>query len=174
MFQKLKESRGAWLAAGLAGGILLSSLMGDAWHTPLHATATDRHENFALATGWMDDDVEAVYFLDFLTGTLRGYVLNVRAGQFTAYYEQNVMADLQVDPQKNPRFLIVTGGANILRGPGGVGFGTNVIYVAEATSGNLAAYAVPWVPGAATRPAVGMSAMKLLQVIPLRGNVVRE
>ena len=54
------------------GGLVLSGL----WpQTPLHATATDRSDTFAIATGAVDDDTEAVYFLDFLTGDLRAVVL---------------------------------------------------------------------------------------------------
>ena len=61
-----------WLVAvgiGLVAGLVLSGF----WpHTPLYAVATDRIETFAMATGPVDDEVEAVYFLDFLTGDLAG------------------------------------------------------------------------------------------------------
>ncbi len=39
-------------------------------HIPLHAVATDRGETYIIATGLLDTDVEAVYFLDCLTGDL--------------------------------------------------------------------------------------------------------
>ena len=38
---------------------------------PLHATATHGLDKFAIATGLVDDSVEALYFLDFLTGDMR-------------------------------------------------------------------------------------------------------
>ena len=41
-------------------------------NTPSTPSVTDRAETFAMATGPVDDEVEAVYFLDFLTGDLGG------------------------------------------------------------------------------------------------------
>ena len=38
-------------------------------------SATDRGETYAIATGPVDNEVEAVYFLDFLTGDLGAVVL---------------------------------------------------------------------------------------------------
>ena len=49
MFDLRKLAGPAWLAAGLAAGLLVGSLLP---HTPLHAVATDRLENFAIATGY--------------------------------------------------------------------------------------------------------------------------
>ena len=60
------------MGMGLALGLVLSGL----WpHTPLHAVSTDRGETYAIATGPVDNEVEAVYFLDFLTGDLGAIVL---------------------------------------------------------------------------------------------------
>ena len=140
MFHTLKHSRSAWLAIGLIAGLFV----GGFWpQSPLHAVATDRNDTFAMATGLLDDEVEAVFFLDFLTGDLRATVLN-RLGQFNIFYEYNVMQDLQIAPGKNPRFLMTTGVADLQRRGGSMQFGRSVVYVAEVTTGNVAAYAVPW------------------------------
>ncbi len=49
-----KHARLTWIALGLAGGLALAAF----WpSTPLHAVATDRSESFAMATGYLDDDV---------------------------------------------------------------------------------------------------------------------
>ena len=130
------------LGIGLAGGLVLSGV----WpQTPLHATATDRSDTFAMATGEVDYDTEAVYFLDFLTGDLRAVVLGRMNNTFTGLFGINVAADLGIDTQKNPKFLIVTGKAN-LRQAGGSRMRPSgaVCYVAEVTSGKMAAYAIPW------------------------------
>ena len=98
-----------WLVAvavGLLGGLALSGL----WpHTPLYAVATDRTETFGMATGPVDTEVEAVYFLDFLTGDLRAVVLGKQPGTWTGFFQANVAADLGIDQQKNPKFMMVTG-----------------------------------------------------------------
>ena len=142
----LSSRRSTWLAAGLAAGLLSGLVASGLWpHTPLHAVATDRLDTFAMATGPVDDDIEAVYFLDFLTGDLRGLVVSKTNGAFRALYTYNVLADLGLDLAKNPRFMVVTGIAN-LRARGGTNVlpSKSIIYVAEVTSGKVAAYTVPW------------------------------
>ena len=151
MFRSACNSRFAWLAIGLIGGAVLS---GFAPRTPIHAVATDRIDTFAIATGPVDSEFEAVYFLDFLTGDLRATVLGKNAGAFTAFFNYNVLQDLGVDPTKNPRFLMVTGLANLRRPAGRPQLSASMVYVAEVTTGNVAAYAIPWSPAmhAANQP----------------------
>ena len=142
MFHKIKQNQFTWLAVGLILGLIVGSLCP---HTPLHATATDRFENFAIATGEVDAGVEAVYFLDFLTGELRAAVLSKqRPPRFNAFYQRNIAADLGVMPGSNPRYLMVTGLADIRRGASRMSPSSAVIYIAEITTGQVAAYAVPW------------------------------
>jgi hypothetical protein len=139
----LSSGRSTWLVIGLLLGSLITSGL---WpHTPLHAVATDRLDTFAIATGPVDEDVEAVYFLDFLTGDLKALVVSKIGGKFRAFFTYNVLADLGVDLRKNPRFLMVTGLANLrARGGTNVQPSRSIVYVAEVTSGKVAAYAVPW------------------------------
>lgn len=68
-------------------------------------------------------------------------------GQFVAFWGCNVNKDLGVDPAKSPRYMIVSGNAD-LRRVGGAQSGPSrgIIYVAEITSGKVAAYAIPWSP----------------------------
>ena len=159
----------AWLVIGLLAGLVIGGFWPD---TPLHAVTTDRLESFAIATGFVDDGVEAIYFLDFLTGTLRGAVLSSQTRDFQARYERNIHADVaeviqfqnanlqvtnaqrtkagmpalpQVQPPQNPRYLIATGLADIRRGAmTRMRPGQAVIYVAEINTGIVLAYAVPW------------------------------
>jgi len=113
-------------------------------HTPLHAVATDRTDTYLIATGLLDSDVEAVFFLDCLTGDLSAAVLGKSTGGFTSLYRYNVLKDLQVDPSKNPHFLMVTGLIELRSGGYRAYGGASVVYVAETTTGKIAAYAVPW------------------------------
>lgn len=143
MFRRSLSNRFAWLAVGLVVGFVLSGLLPRA---PIHAVATDRIDTFAIATGPVDSEFEAVYFLDFLTGDLRATVLGKNAGAFTAYFNYNVLQDLGVDPTKNPKFLMVTGMASLRRGGSRMQPSVSLVYVAEVTTGNVAAYAIPWSP----------------------------
>jgi hypothetical protein len=158
-----------WIAAagiGLAIGLVISGL----WpHTPLYAVATDRIESYGMATGPLDSEVEGVYFLDFLTGQLTAVVAGKIPGSWTGFFQANVSADMKIDPQKNPKFLMVTGMANLRRGGGSrVQPANSICYVAEVTSGQVAAYTIPWSPSmyAAGQPQSGP--IKLLGVTHFR------
>lgn len=141
MFHALKSSRVAWLGLGLVGGLILCGT----WpQTPLHAVATDRAATFAMATGPVDEEIEAVYFLDFLTGDLNAVVLGRQGRAFTAFYHRNVLNDLGVDPSKNPKYLMATGVAGLRQGGARLQPSVAVVYVAEVTTGKVAAYAIPW------------------------------
>ena len=111
---RLNKLRVLWWGLGVSCGLAMSGF----WSTaPLHATATDRQETFAMSTGMLEGGFEAIYTLDFLTGDLRGAVPafnNPRA--FSALYAHNVMQDLGVDIGKNPKFMIVTGTATLRSG----------------------------------------------------------
>lgn len=161
----------ALFAVGLAGGIVLSQF----WpQTPLHAVATDRGQNFAIATGPVDAGVEAFFFLDFLTGQLRGAVLSNQSKNFQTLYEANVFADLtaviqlknaeimkanaqlqrsgapprpEIPIPQSPNYLMVTGLADLRRGPSvGVRPGQTMLYVTETNTGIVLVYMVPWSP----------------------------
>ncbi len=136
-----------WLVAvaiGLVAGLALSGLWPQA---PLYALATDRTDSYAMATGPLDVDVEAVYMLDFLTGDLKAVVLGQQAGSWTGFFRANVATDLQIDPQKNPKFMMVTGMIALRRAGGSrLQPSNSVCYVAEITTGKLAAYAIRWSP----------------------------
>jgi hypothetical protein len=151
-----------WLGVGLLAGLVLGGL----WpNTPLRAVATDRTDTFAMATGPVDEEVEAVYFLDFYTGELRAAVLSKQKGTFQAVFSHNVNADLAVDPAKNPKYLMVTGVADLRRmGGGRAPLSKSVLYVAEITSGKVAAYVVPWVPAMHGAAQVFQGQMQLLTV----------
>ncbi len=113
--------------------------------TLLHATASHSGESMAIATGQIDDDVEGVFVLDYLTGDLQCYVLNPRTFSWGGIFRYNVVQDLGVEPGKKPNFAMVTGGINFLRGSASRAVPAHsVVYVLDANSGNFAAYGVQW------------------------------
>jgi hypothetical protein len=149
------------LVVGLVAGLAIGGLVP---HTPLHAVATDHVENCAIATGFVDEEVEAIYFLDFLTGTLKAAVLSQRDQAFQARFEANIAVDLAgvitrlnmataggrrgatpaaaIQMPAQPRYLMVTG-LNDVR-TGRQRFGLGAVYVAEVNTGILLCYLVPW------------------------------
>lgn len=134
-------------AAILIVGMVVGAVLTAGWHgvqrTPqAWASATHGADNFAIATGLVADDIEGLYFLDFLTGDLRAAVVSRRNAEFTGYFQYNVLNDFPA-VNDTPRFLIVTGIADLPRGRGATQISKSLIYVAEATSGQVCAYALP-------------------------------
>jgi hypothetical protein len=170
MLAKMTNNYLAWLTVGLVGGWLLCSTMAP---QPLDAVASDRMDTFAMATGPVDADFEAVYMLDFLTGDLVAAVLGKNTRAFTARFDGNVMRDLQIDPSKNPKFLMVTGMANIRRGGSQLQPSASVLYVAEVTTGRIAAYAIPWSASLHNAGKPMQQPLVLIASAPFRGPMPR-
>jgi hypothetical protein len=139
------QSRSAVLVLGIAIGLVVGLNVRGLWpNVPLHATATHGSERFAIATGPVDGSVEAIYVLDYLTGDLRAVVINNLLGRFNAFFSYNIAGDFNVTDAKNPKFLMVTGLADVPRGYGRNIQTRSVVYIAEVSSGQVAAYAIPW------------------------------
>lgn len=138
-----------WLIGifGLAAGLAIASL----WpHEYAAATDSDRNDKFALVTAQFDttDFVEGVFTLDFLTGQLRGSVINPSTGRFSVLYARNIAADFNVNPSRPGTYAIVAGRTNMNASVGGRP-AASCIYIAELTSGRVIAYSFPAASGAA-------------------------
>src|SRR5262245_3354466 len=106
----MSQLKARWLTLGIVIGLIVGvSLSGVLPQTPVHAVATHGQDSFAIATGYVQDEIEAFYFLDFLTGDLFAAVLSFKNGQFLSLFKYNVASDLQQPGSKNPRYLMVTG-----------------------------------------------------------------
>ncbi len=119
----------------------------DSWlkQIPVHAMATQGQENFVIASGYVGDGIEGIYFLDFLTGDLKATVINERAGGFSSFFDYNISDDFNLAQVRNPKYLMVTGQANDLTTSGvGGQMANSVLYVVEASTGQLVAYGLPW------------------------------
>jgi hypothetical protein len=134
----------ALLVVGMAlGAVLTAGFHGLSVEQRAIASATHGADNFAIATGMVDDGIEALYFLDFLTGDLRAAIISRRTGAFTGFFQYNVMDDFSKIGEQ-PRFLMVTGQVDIPRGQGATQIAKSLVYIAEATSGQVYAYALPF------------------------------
>lgn len=168
----------AMMVLGLfAGGVLTAAWFGVGssanWGTQVQASATHGEGNFAIATGLIDDRLEAFYFLDFLTGDLRAAAVSRRTGEFVAFFERNIQQDFGTT-SKNPRYLMVTGLADIPRGRGSMQVGESLIYVAEATSGQVSAYALLWNASLNNKGQKQRGEFKLLSSGSFRTTFVRD
>lgn len=168
-------------ALGLLVGLVVGMNLSGVWpQIRLHATATEAVENFSVATGTVTAGTEALFFLDYLTGDLKAAVINPRPGgrnaspKFTNFYEYNISKDFTTGAGRAPKYLLITGAAEIPRGSAGFQLGNSVVYVVEANSGEAAAYAIPLNTSqfASGKPQLGTFVP--LDKIKLRTTLVRE
>lgn len=161
------DRRFRWMAIGLIAGLAVAYV----WpHEHAAAAVADRNNKFAMVTAQMDATgfVEAVFVLDFLTGQLRGGVVNPTVGQFVYFFTRNVAADFRVDPNTPGTYAIVSGRANPTNSPR-VQRGASYLYVAENTSGQVFAYALTMpteVPGNGPVPLEPATSFQFREAIP--------
>jgi hypothetical protein len=186
MAMKRFRGRTTWLLAGMAMGLLfgLGTTAGVMWATrsatiaghpawpqgaPLHASTACTSESLAIATGVIDEQVEGLYTLDFITGDLQCFVLNPRTGKFVGWFKTNVTTHLPVEKGKKPQYLLTTGNWQPAGFSGNIRPANSVVYVADANTGMFAAYYVPWFKGASSTNITQSQAMQLLD-----GNKARS
>ena len=181
----LKQHKSLFVfGAGTAVGLLIgmgmfvgwivgqSSNQGDGLFpaTLLNATATHSSENFAIATGQIDEYAEGLFMLDSLTGELQCVVMNKSTAKFTSFYRTNVLEALDVQGKK-PKFLLVTGYANFRTG-GTIRPANTVVYVVDANTGRYAAYGVPL--AGQTKRAAAIGKLLVLDVRDARPDEINE
>jgi hypothetical protein len=171
----VNHDRLSGFAAGALLGLVIGLNLAGLWPSiPLHASATHGLDKFAIATGFVDQAVEALYFLDFLTGDLRAAVINPKTGQFNSFFTRNIVNDFGVTGQGGAKYLIVTGSADMPRGRANFQFAKSIVYVAEANTGVVAAYTIPWNSAAHIAGNPQRGEFQLLSVERFRTAFVRD
>jgi hypothetical protein len=125
--------------------------------TLLHASASHSGKSFAMATGFIDTDIEGVFLLDYLTGDIHCFVLSTRIGKWVGTFKHNVIPDLGVQQGKEPNYVMVTGQAAFQRGAATTSPAGCAVYVADANTGQFVAYTIMWnrTMGRANAPQTG-------------------
>ena len=176
-FQRL-----AWVGAGVSLGLAIGVALavgiflgmkgqggGAADELPLElrlrASAAHGSDTFAMATGPVDGNVDAVFCLDFLTGDLNGYVLHPRNGKFFAAFRGNVLDKLPVEQGKTPKYALALGRFTTVSSYTNVKPGGSVVYVADCNTGKVAAYGFPWDKSITVNPPTGV--LGGVRMIPL-------
>ena len=110
----------------------------------LRADTAAAGKSMAMATGPIDEDIEGLFVLDYLTGDLYCWVLGP-AGNWMGEFKTNVVAEFGgVDKGKSPEYIMTTG---MIRPGGTTGQGkpaNTVCYVGDANSGKVLAFSLVW------------------------------
>jgi hypothetical protein len=175
----------AGLALGLAigGAMTAGVLLGRASHPAagfpsleelkLAAMATHGSDSFAVATGPIDENVEGLFTLDFLTGDLQCYVINNRTGTPGGFFKANVNNDLSVERGKKPSYLLVTGQFAFAATYSNQRPANTIVYVVDANTGDVACYTFPWTRAASNIPQGQSAPMNLVAKWKTRSVAVR-
>lgn len=186
----MRTLRTQWLilALGLAVGVAVTSL----WHSSgvdtsqddyaeqmmreqmIHAVGSATGESFALATGQIDEDAEGIFALDFVTGDLNVRVLNKKVGKFLGAFKRNVLADLRVEGDKAPKFVMVTGNAAFSSSSSAMRPSFCVLYVGDVNTGRVVAYSVPWNRTLAASARAQTGSLVVVDGFEARGAVIQE
>jgi hypothetical protein len=159
---------GLAIGGGIAVGVLLGQRNATVAGLPglgdlqLKAMASHGTDTFAIATGPVDDDVEGLFTLDFLTGDLSCFVINPRNGAFGGMFKANVANVLSVEKGKKPSYLMATGTINVGGGSGGQRPAASLCYVVDANTGEVAAFTFPWAKTATTAGIAQATEMRLV------------
>lgn len=170
MAHQKRNTKPLYIAVGFAAGLAVASI----WpHEPVAAFSSDRNDKFAIISvpvGLGSGD--AVFVMDFLTGRLTGAAMQrTRSGTaFINYYYRNLAEDFQINPSIEPQYAFTTGTAEI-QSRGGNQWGSHSLYVAELSSGKVAAYAVPYRISQVKAPPVPLQP---IDTFPFREATVTE
>ena len=110
----------------------------------LNATAAHGSKHLSVATVPIDDGVEAIVVLDHVTLEMTGYIMNPYTGKFFAGYYAQLADKFGVKQGKVPEFTLIGGHVNFRQFTGNERPADGVIYVAEALSGKMIAFSMPW------------------------------
>lgn len=148
MRSTMTSSRAAWVAAGLLAGLAVAYVCP---HEPAYANTADRDSQFMMITVpvgnmalGLNDPLDGVFILDFVTGQLKGAVLNRQLGKFVSFYNRDLANDFGV--KDDPHYCIVSGYSQMPAAQG-VTFSSGVLFIGEETTGKVAAYSFPFNEG---------------------------
>lgn len=111
----------------------------------LKADTAARGEKLSFATGIIDTNLEGLFVLDHLTGTLQCWVVNPRSGGVAAIYQANVGTALSSEKDGKADYVMATGTIDF---SGLQSIGNNlrpancVVYVGEGNSGKVVGYSL--------------------------------
>jgi hypothetical protein len=162
------------LTVGIILGLVVGLNIEGLWPTvPLHATSTHGLDKFAIATGLVDNGVEALYFLDYLTGDMRAAVIDPKTQRFNSFFTRNIAADFG-GAGRSTGYLMVTGYADMPRGRNNFQFAQSIVYVADVTTGGVAAYTIPWNSSMQAAGVTQYGQFQPLDVRMFRQQVIRD
>jgi len=124
-------------------------------------------KQMSMATGRIEENVEALFGLDHLTGDLFCWILNPNTGDLATTFRVNVAAALNV--QGDADYVMCTGVMDFrISRSGSTRVSDSVIYVGDGNTGNVAAFSVLYDGQAVTRGVASPGELKRISTMITR------
>lgn len=139
--------RRAWLSisASLVAGVAIGWFF-NAKQPVFAGGGTDRHEDFILATGpinqsfsnnpnaqFLNAELDGVWMLDYKSGKLLANTINRQTGKMIGFGEVDLVKEFEIAPRANVHFIMSTG--NVIKGQ-------SVLYLVETSTGKMGVYSM--------------------------------
>ena len=122
-----------------------------------------RSDNISIATGAIDEGLEAMFILDHGAGTLQCWFVNPRTGILAGAYATNVSNAFGGGRASDKDFVMATGYVDFSVGKrGNIRAAKCICYVAENNSGKIAGYGLEYDPRGVTTGGFQTGELKLL------------
>lgn len=108
--------------------------------------STDRHEDFIMATGpvnqaltnsnnnqFLNAELDGVWVLDYKSGKLLATTINRQTGKMISFGEVDLVREFEIAPRANVHFMMSTG--TVVKGQ-------SVLYLVETTTGKMGVYSM--------------------------------
>lgn len=139
----------------------------------LAADSASGGKTISMATGAITNEVDGLFILDHLTGTLQCWVLNTRTGNVGGIYAADVGVALGLD-KGDPDFVMTTGGF-YLRSTGAVKPANSICYVGEGKSGKVVGFSLAYDKAGIQAGAVQRGELNVVCSGPIRrAGAIRE
>ena len=129
----------------------------------LNAGTSARSKSMSMATGLIDGNVEGLFLLDHVSGTLQCWVMSPKTGAVGGYYRANPGQDLAAAGKTGqPEYMMVTGNFFFSGNSGNAGLGQSICYVGDASTGNVVGYGLVYDKQGIKRGVMQKGIMKLV------------
>ena len=110
----------------------------------LRAGTASPGKKLAVATGQIDQDIEGVFVLDFLTGDLFCWVINRFKGGLGGRFRINVAGEFGGVLGNASDFVLTTGLFRQAGRSSQLRMAECIVYVADGNTGKVVGYSLPW------------------------------